>query len=207
MNKMLSRLTPGRPTICVFCGSSHGADPIYTETARAFGKSMVEAGFDLVFGGGGVGLMGETAMAVSKAGGKILGIIPSFLRHLEPPLTVSQDIVITDSMNERKARMFAASDGFAILPGGIGTLDEFAEVLTGAQLRQHAKPIVIVNTKNYFAPLRALLDHFVANGFAGAGIDSLYQMVPSVEDAIKIFKDNRTSTMQADVLRQVGAPR
>ena len=187
MNKMPSSLTPGRPTICVFCGSSHGADPLYTEAARAFGTQMVANGFDLVFGGGGVGLMGEVALSVSNAGGKILGIIPGFLKHLEPPLNVVSEIVITDTMNERKLRMFGAADGFAVLPGGLGTLDEFAEVLTGAQLRQHEKPIVLVNIKNYFDPLVALIDHFVANSFAGARAKELFQVAPSVEDAIAIF--------------------
>jgi uncharacterized protein (TIGR00730 family) len=206
MNKMTREQPVTRQAICVFCGSSHGADPIYTQAAQQFGTALAREGFDLVFGGGGVGLMGEVALSVSKGGGKVLGIIPGFLRHLEPPLEVSSQIVITDTMNDRKARMFAASDGFAILPGGIGTLDEFAEVLTGAQLRQHAKPIVIVNIKDYFAPLRALLDHFVANGFAGAGINSLYQMVPTVEDAIKIFKEHRAGVVNVDVLRQAGAP-
>src|SRR5678816_1651381 len=191
MNKMTRDQPVNRQAICVFCGSSHGADPIYTQAAQQFGTALTREGFDLVFGGGGVGLMGEVALSVSKGGGKVLGIIPGFLRHLEPPLEVSSQIVITDSMNERKARMFAASDGFAILPGGIGTLDEFAEVLTGAQLRQHAKPIVLINIKDYFAPLRALLDHFVAHGFAGAGINSLYEVAPTVEDAIKIFTDHR----------------
>jgi uncharacterized protein (TIGR00730 family) len=206
MNKMTREQPVSRQAICVFCGSSHGADPIFTQTAQAFGTALAREGFDLVFGGGGVGLMGEVALSVSKGGGKVLGIIPGFLRHLEPPLEVSSQIVITDTMNDRKARMFAASDGFAILPGGIGTLDEFAEVLTGAQLRQHAKPIVLINIKDYFAPLRALLDHFVANGFAGAGINSLYEVAPTVEDAIKILTDHRAGIVHTEVLRQAGAP-
>ena len=196
MSRMPTKLSPARPTICVFCGSSHGANPIYTDTARAFGKAMVEAGFDLVFGGGGVGLMGETAMAVSKAGGKILGIIPSFLRHLEPPLTVSQEIVITESMNERKARMFAAADGFAVLPGGLGTLDEFAEAFTGAQLQLHAKPIVLVNVRNYYAPLMGLIDHFIAEGFAGAHVKDLIHLVPTVEDAIAVFVAHQAAKLK-----------
>jgi hypothetical protein len=158
---------------------------------------MVKEGFDLVFGGGGVGLMGETALAVSKAGGKILGIIPDFLRHLEPPLEVSSEIVITQSMNERKARMFEAADGFAVLPGGLGTLDEFAEAFTGAQLRLHAKPIVLVNVKNYFAPLIALIDHFVAQGFAGAHVSQLYQVAATVEDAIAIFSAHQAKLKQS----------
>jgi len=187
MKKITSPKRPLRPTICVFCGSSHGADPVYTEAARQFGKQMVEAGFDLVFGGGGVGLMGEVASSVSKAGGRILGVIPTFLRHVEPPLQIESEIIVTDSMNERKARMCAAADGFAVLPGGLGTLDEFAEVFTGAQLHLHSKPIVLVNIKSYFKPLVALIEHFVNEGFAGAHVTEIYHVAPSVKDAIAIF--------------------
>ena|ERR1700686_778936 len=193
MNRMPTEISPSRPTICVFCGSSHGADPAYTEAARRFGTLMVGQGFDLVFGGGGVGLMGEVALAVSKAGGNILGIIPTFLRYVEPPLKVASKIVVTDSMNERKARMFAAADNFAVLPGGLGTLDEFAEVFTGAQLRLHTKPIVLVNIKNYFDPLIVLINHFVAQGFAGARVTELIHVVPTVEDAMKIFVARQTA--------------
>ena len=187
MNRIPSEMSPARPTICVFCGSSHGADPAFSEAARRFGTLMVQEGFDLVFGGGGVGLMGEVALSVSKAGGHILGIIPSFLRHVEPPLKVASQIVVTDSMNERKSHMFAAADAFAVLPGGLGTLDEFAEAFTGAQLRLHNKPIVLVNIKNYFDPLLALIDHFVAHGFAGAGVKELIHVAPTVEAAMKFF--------------------
>jgi uncharacterized protein (TIGR00730 family) len=182
-----STRTPRRPAICVFCGSSFGADPIYAATAKAFGTKMVERGFDLVFGGGGVGLMGEVAGAAAKAGGHVLGIIPGFLRHLEPPLKISSEIVITESMNERKWRMFAACDAFAVLPGGIGTLDEFAEALTGAQLQVHAKPIVLVNVNNYFAPLTALLEHFVAQRFAGPNILALIDVAPTVDAALDVI--------------------
>jgi uncharacterized protein (TIGR00730 family) len=203
MKKMTSSKLHLRPTICVFCGSSHGADPVYTEVARHFGTLLVESGFDLVFGGGGVGLMGEVALSVSKAGGRILGVIPSFLRHVEPPLQVASEIVVTESMNERKARMCAAADGFAVLPGGLGTLDEFAEVFTGAQLRLHSKPIVLVNVKNYFAPLLSLIEHFVNEGFAGAHVTELYHLAPTVEDAIAVFladqaaRKSRTPIMSA----------
>jgi hypothetical protein len=167
---------------------------------------IAREGFDLVFGGGGVGLMGEVALSVARGGGKVLGIIPSFLRHLEPPLKVSSKIVITESMNERKARMFAACDGFAILPGGLGTLDEFAEAFTGAQLKLHAKPIVLINIKNYWDPLIELIGHFVANGFAGAGVHSLYKIAPTVEDAIQLFIEHRARTMPAEAVDHAGAP-
>ena len=206
MNKMTREVPVIRQAICVFCGSNHGSDPAYTQAAQQFGSAIAKEGFDLVFGGGGVGLMGEVALSVAHGGGKVLGIIPDFLRHLEPPLKVSSKIVITDSMNERKARMFAACDGFAILPGGLGTLDEFAEAFTGAQLRLHAKPIVLINIKNYWDPLIELIEHFVANGFAGAGVHSLYKVAPTVEDAIKIFIDHRASTMQAQAVNHAGAP-
>jgi uncharacterized protein (TIGR00730 family) len=205
MNKMTRETPASRYAICVFCGSKHGSDPIYTIAAQQFGTHLARQGFDLVFGGGGVGLMGEVALSVAQGGGKVLGIIPSFLRHVEPPLTVTSQIVITESMNERKARMFAACEGFAILPGGLGTLDEFAEAFTGAQLRLHTKPIVLINIKDYFTPLLQLIDHFVANGFAGEGVHSLYQVAPTVEDAIKIFIDHRAATMPTPIA-QAGAP-
>jgi uncharacterized protein (TIGR00730 family) len=180
--------TPARrPAICVFCGSSHGKDPAYTAAAQRFGELLVEAGFELVFGGGGVGLMGEVAASVAKRGGRILGVVPSFLRHLEPPLEVNSTIVITDSMNDRKAKMFEAADAFAILPGGPGTLDEFAEALTNAQLSLHDKPIVIVNVKNYYAPMLALIDQFIAHGFARPALRDLFQVVDTPEEAIKIL--------------------
>ncbi len=126
----------------------------------------------------------------------MLGIIPSFLRHVEPPLQVASQIVVTDSMNERKARMFEAADAFAVLPGGLGTLDEFAEAFTGAQLRLHAKPIVLVNIKHYFDPLLALIDHFVAHGFAGAAVNELIHVAPTPEDAMNILLAHRAARVK-----------
>jgi len=206
MNKMTRETPVSRHAICVFCGSNHGKDPIFTLAAQQFGTALAREGFDLVFGGGGVGLMGEVALSVARGGGKVLGIIPSFLRHIEPPLKVASQIVITESMNERKARMFAACDAFAVLPGGLGTLDEFAEAFTGAQLRQHTKPIVLVNINNYWDPLIALIDHFVANGYAGAGVHSLYQIAPTIEDAMKILIEHRARTAPVLAVAQAGAP-
>ena len=186
---------PGAPlrrsAICVFCGSSHGSDAAYTEAARRFGALMVKEGFDLVFGGGGVGLMGEVAASVSREGGHVLGIIPSFLRHLEPPLNIESQIVVTENLNERKARMFDAADGFAVLPGGIGTLDEFAEAFTAAQLHLHAKPIVLINVKGFFTPMLALLEHIVTEGFAKPTVMDLIRVVLTPEEAIQIFSAQR----------------
>jgi uncharacterized protein (TIGR00730 family) len=187
MNKIPNDVPHKRPGICVFCGSSHGKDPAYTAAAQRLGELIVAEGFELVFGGGGVGLMGEVAASVAKHNGKILGIIPSFLRHLEPPLNVPSQIVVTETMSERKNKMFAAAEGFVVLPGGLGTLDEFAEAFTGAQLHLHKKPIVLVNVKNYFDPLIALIDKFVAEGFAQPPVKDLFQVVATPEEAMAIF--------------------
>jgi uncharacterized protein (TIGR00730 family) len=187
MNK--SDLAPfsDRPAICVFCGASHGKDPAYAAAARRFGELLVENGFSLVFGGGRVGLMGEVAEGVSARNGDILGIIPGFLRHLEPPLRVRSRIVVTETLNARKTQMFDAAMGFAILPGGLGTLDEFFEAYTEAQLHQHRKPIVLVNVGGYFAPLIGLIDHMVHERFVDAESRALLHVADTPEEAVRLF--------------------
>jgi hypothetical protein len=181
------------PGICVFCGSSHGDDPLYARAAGRFGSLIAKNGFRLVFGGGRIGLMGEVAQGVTKQNGQILGIIPGFLRHLEPPLRVASEIVVTETLNERKTKMFEAADGFAVLAGGLGTLDEFFEAVTAAQLGQHAKPIVLINTENYFEPLLGLIEHSIAHGFTDSTTKDLINVVSTPEDAIKIFVAQRAS--------------
>jgi len=190
---MAFETAPPLPGICVFCGSTCGDDPAYAQAARTFGALIAINGFRLVFGGGRIGLMGEAATGTAYQEGEILGIIPGFLRHLEPPLRAASKIVVTETLNERKTKMFEAATGFAILPGGIGTFDEFFEAHSEAQLKQHAKPIVLINIKNYFAPLIALLEHMIAHGFADAGIMDLIEIVDTPEDAIKIFATKRAA--------------
>ena len=196
MNTPGSPPSAALPAICVFCGASHGLDPAYTQAARRFGELLVENGFMLVFGGGRIGLMGEVAQGVSDRDGDILGIIPGFLRHLEPPLRVRSKIVVTETLNERKTQMFAASDGFAVLPGGLGTLDEFFEAYTEAQLHQHRKPIVLLNTKGFFAPLLNLINHMVEEGFVQPETRHLIEVADTPEDAITIFAAARAATRQ-----------
>jgi uncharacterized protein (TIGR00730 family) len=185
MNDVTPKLSARRPAICVFCGSSFGKDPIYRKTAERMGVLIAAHGMDLVFGGGGVGLMGVVARAAAEGGAHVLGVIPNFLRHLEPPLKVSSELEITETMFERKARMFAASDGFVVLPGGLGTLDEVSEAVTYAQLHLHQKPIVLVNVKRFFDPLVVYVDHIVAEGFADPSIKKLIWVVDSPDQAIK----------------------
>ena len=172
-------------TICVFCGSSPGNDPVYAETARELGRLIGEGGHTLVFGGGNVGLMGETARAVRAAGGIVIGVLPSFLRGLEPPLKSAEELIVTPDLQLRKARMLALADAFVILPGGLGTLDEYFEVITTTQLRVHAKPIIVVDVANYYAPLKTLLDHVVEQGFAQEEIKSHHVFVATPQEAMK----------------------
>ena len=171
-------------SICVFCGSSSGNDETYAEAAREVGRLIAAHGCTLVFGGGGLGLMGETARAARDGGAKVIGILPGFLRHLEPPLESGETVEIVPDMYHRKARMVALSDAFLIMPGGIGTLDEFFEVIVGKQLGQIHKPIVVLNMSGYFDPLRALLDHTAGAEFVQPTLEKLFHVVTTPEQAI-----------------------
>jgi len=181
-----------RAAICVFCGSSHGGDPAFAEAARQLGLQIARQGYSLVFGGGNIGLMGETARAARDAGAPVLGILPGFLRHLEPPLKSADELIILPDMFQRKERLIALSDAFVILPGGLGTMDEFFEVITGVQLGQHAKPIVLINLAGFFDPLDALMRHLTANGFALESARGLYQMVGTVDEAMDVLEKRLT---------------
>src|ERR1051326_7296437 len=145
--------------VCVYCGSSAGADPAFATAARALGKILADNGVRLVYGGGSVGMMGALAGAVLAHGGTVTGIIPEFLVDKEHMLAGAQEIVVTRDMHERKRVMFEKADAFVALPGGIGTLEELVEQLTWAQLGRHKKPILILNIKQFWDPLCALLDH------------------------------------------------
>jgi uncharacterized protein (TIGR00730 family) len=152
-------------SICVYCGSSAGDDPIYAESAERLGSAMGEAGLGLVYGGGAIGLMGITARSVMAAGGHVTGIIPQFLREREVMLETAHELVVTEDMHERKRIMFERADAFVALPGGIGTLEELVEQLTWAQLGRHAKPILIANVEDFWQPFLALLTHMGDNAF------------------------------------------
>jgi len=170
--------------VCVFCGSSMGNDAAYAEAARRLGALIAENGMSLLFGGGDVGLMGEAARAVRAGGARVLGVLPAFLRYLEPPLTNGEELEITPDLQQRKARMLSLADAFVILPGGFGTMDEFFEVLTSAQLDVFKKPIVVVNTNGYFGLLRDLLAHMVRSGFAHEDSAALCRFVATPEEAM-----------------------
>jgi uncharacterized protein (TIGR00730 family) len=171
-------------SICVYCGSGPGRSPIYADAARALGRSLAENNVALVYGGGGLGLMGEVARATLEAGGKVTGIIPDFLTVREHMLKEVTDLVVTADMHERKKLMFERSDAFVALPGGIGTLEELVEQMTWAQLGQHNKPIIIANIDGFWAPFLHLLTHMQGEAFIRAGLEVPFSVVDDAEDIV-----------------------
>jgi uncharacterized protein (TIGR00730 family) len=151
--------------LAVFCGSRAGHRPEYAAAARTLGALLAQRGIELVYGGGSVGMMGILARAALEAGGSVTGVIPDSLVQREVGQAGLTRLHVVDSMHERKALMAKLSDGFIALPGGYGTLEEFFEVLTWAQLRFHAKPIGLLDVAGFFQPLVAVFDHMVAEGF------------------------------------------
>lgn len=151
--------------VCVFCGSSAGASPAYLESAQATGRTLARRGLGLVYGGGSVGLMGALADAALGAGGEVVGVIPKALQLRELSHAQLTTLHVVGSMHERKAKMAELAHGFIALPGGIGTLEEFAEIVTWAQLGLHARPCGLLDVGGYYQPLIAFFDRAVAEGF------------------------------------------
>ena len=175
---------PGIRNVCVFCGSGSGKSPLFAESAQIFGKSLAEAGVGLVYGGGGLGLMGEVARAVLAHKGHVTGIIPSFLSEKERMLRDVQELIVTEDMHQRKRLMFERSDAFVALPGGIGTLEELVEQLTWSQLGRHTKPIVLANIDGFWDPLCALLDHMRTQAFIRESMAVRFITVDRAEDIL-----------------------
>ena len=171
--------------LCAFFGARTGREAEVADFASAFGSACAARGIEIILGGGGVGLMGRVAEAALADGGRVTGIIPSFLEESEMPLSDLTELVVVDGMHARKRKMFERADGFVSLPGGIGTLDETIEIITWRQLGLHDKPIVLANCRGYWDPLVALFDHIVATGFAhGAAVD-LYAVAESVDEVFE----------------------
>ena len=179
--------------LCVYCGSAGAVDERYRAAARELGECLARAGVELVFGGGRVGLMGVTADAVLAGGGRVVGVIPSLLRDAELAHQGASELVIADSMHDRKRLMAERADAFAVLPGGIGTLDEMFEILTWRQLGLHGKPIFLVDVAGYWRPLRDLLDHIVAERFAVSLVPRLLSVVPGVAELMIALQTTGTA--------------
>jgi uncharacterized protein (TIGR00730 family) len=170
--------------VCVYCGSSGRVDEIYRAAATRLGVILAKAGLDLVYGGGRIGLMGLLADAALASGGHVTGVIPNFLHDRELAHSGLSELLLVDSMHERKRRMFELADAFVVLPGGLGTLDETFEIVTWKQLGLHDKPVVLVDVARYWMPLIELVEHVVASGFAPRSSLGLYRVVPRVEDVL-----------------------
>jgi uncharacterized protein (TIGR00730 family) len=159
--------------VCVFCGSSVGLRPAYEEAARAMGAALARQGLGLVYGGGNLGLMGAVADGALAAGGEVIGVIPDFLQARELGHAGLAELRVVGSMHERKAAMAELSDAFVALPGGYGTLEEFCEILTWAQLGLHHSPIGLLDVEGYYAPLLGMFDHAVAEGFLSPALRAI----------------------------------
>ena len=174
-------------SICVFCGSAAGANPVYAATARELGRELAARKLALVYGGGRVGLMGEVASAALAAGGTVVGVIPHALALKEIAQEDCTELVVVDTMHERKALMADRSDAFVALPGGFGTCDELFEILTWAQLGIHNRPVAVLNVNGFFTPLLAWLDHIVTEGLLRPkhrGLLLVADAVPDLLDAL-----------------------
>ena len=176
-------------SLCVFCGAQMGRNPAHTEAARSLGAGLARRGITLIYGAGGIGLMGVVADAVLAGGGKAVGVIPESLESLEVAHPELTETVVTADMFRRKQIMMDRADGFVVLPGGFGSLDEFFEVLTWKQLGLHDKPVVVLDSDGYWGPLLALLDHVSAEGFAPQATGALATVVQSTDELFRVLDD------------------
>ncbi|CAJ4218254.1 TIGR00730 family Rossman fold protein [Burkholderia pseudomallei] len=152
-------------SVCVYCGSANGAKPVYADAARAFGRALANAGLTLVYGGGRVGLMGVIADEVIASGGRAIGVITELLYDKEVGHTGLTELHVVPDMHHRKKMMAELADAFVAMPGGAGTLEEFFEVYTWAQLGYHRKPVALYNVDAFYQPLITLLEHTIDEGF------------------------------------------
>ncbi|MGX1884878.1 LOG family protein [Streptomyces sp. NPDC055287] len=170
--------------VCVFCGTHAGTAPQYVELAREFGTALAVRGVGVVYGAGGTGIMGALAEAALEAGAPVTGVIPRQLFERERPDRSRAEVIVVQSMHERKALMYRLSSGFAVLPGGLGTLEELLEVATWNQLGLHRKPLVLVNRGGFFDPLLIMLDNMVSSGFLKPAERAIIQAASDVDDAL-----------------------
>jgi uncharacterized protein (TIGR00730 family) len=183
--------------VCVYCGSAKGSNPAYSQAARALGSALAREKIRLVYGGGGIGMMGEVARGVEDAGGKVLGIIPDFLVAREHAAQGRREIVRVRDMHERKRTMFERADAFVALPGGIGTLEELVEQLAWVQLGRHKKPVLLANVLGFWDPLLVLFKHLGAEGYLYNGPNFL--VAERIEDVVPKLRAALASVPQAEL--------
>lgn len=174
-------------SVCLFCGSSETVLPQYLDAARAFGAATAEAGWRLVYGGGGVGLMGASARAAHAAGGRVLGVMPGFLRSRERLFDEVETLVVP-SMHERKTIMYDQSDAFVVAPGGVGTLEEAIEVLSWKRLDLHAKPVIFLNLNGFWNALLAVMEHSIEEGMTPESFRQAWTVCDTVAETIEAVR-------------------
>ncbi|SFT44657.1 hypothetical protein SAMN05444141_101600 [Pseudovibrio denitrificans] len=174
-------------SICVYCGSNAGSQPLFEQAAIQLGELLAREGIRLVYGGGSIGLMGAVAKTVLENGGEVTGVIPKFLKEREVMLEEAHELIVTQDMHERKRTMFEKADAFIALPGGIGTLEELVEMLTWAQLGRHDKPMLLLNLDQFWTPLVELLDHMRSLGFIRPDSDITYEITSDVSQSVDIL--------------------
>ncbi|MGV8948234.1 MAG: TIGR00730 family Rossman fold protein [Candidatus Paracaedibacter sp.] len=175
-------------SVCVYCGSSSRSELIYQKAAFELGKSLADAGIQLVYGGGQLGLMGLVADGVMNHGGRAIGFITKNLEHVEGGHTNLSELHVVETMHTRKLKMSENADAFVILPGGFGTLDELFEILTWRQLEMHDKPLIIANINGYWDPLKALVHSVVEHHFARPADEKLLIFVATIEEIIPLLR-------------------
>lgn len=188
-------------SLCVYCASSIHVDAAYREAAVRLGTILGQRGIRLVFGGGRVGLMGLLADAALAAGGEVIGVIPKHLDEAEIGHQGVTKLHIVDNMHVRKEMMFRLCDAIAVLPGGLGTLDETFEIITWRQLGLHDKPVMIVNVGEYWQPLLALINHVCDTGFAGPQVKELFAVTDSVDDLLPAIEAMPEPQLKASIER------
>ena len=175
--------------VCVYSASSNAVAPHYFDAATEIGRLLAHHQITLIYGGGKVGLMGATATAVHRHGGKVIGVIPHYLRHQEIAYEAADELIVTKDLRERKAIMESRADAFVALPGGFGTLEEILEVLTLKQLQQHTKPVVFLNTDGFYDPLIELFERLFRERFTKAEYREFYHVAKTPAQVFDHLKD------------------
>ena len=184
---MTDNKLPNNKAVCVFCGASNNAPKKFLDIGAEFGKILARRGVTLVYGGGDCGVMGAVANATMQTGGHVTGVFPVNLRNIENEHKSLSEIIIVDTMHERKMNMFERSDAFVVFPGGFGTMDEMFEILTWKILALHNKPVVIFNYQGYWDPLIALMKNIIEEGFAKPVTATYYHVVTELDQIMDIL--------------------
>ncbi len=187
-------------SICVFCGSGSGVNPLFEAAASELGNALADKKFEIIYGGGDTGLMGALAKSALSNNGHVTGIIPEFLMKYQNGGIVHSEQIITSTMHERKAKMHEMADSFLALPGGIGTLEELVETMTWEQLGQHEKPIYLLNIDRFWNPFLTLLEHMREEQFIRGGLELRFKIIDSVNDLMQAIELENTAKNQGNQL-------